>query len=243
MNIKQRVECGLGGAAALLGAAAASYAGLVGTAWLRYGHAAAPAADEVDSLLDMFMPEYDVAERHHVGVAAPASVTFDALVNMDLAQSPLVRAIFKARQLLLGADADTKTAGRSLIDVMKELGWTVLADMPGHEIVMGAVTRPWEPNVVFRGIPADQFAAFGEPEYVKIVWTLRADAIGLHSSIARSETRAVATDASAERKFRWYWARFSAGIALIRDVSMRLVKRDAEKRAAAQAAAPQRVTV
>jgi hypothetical protein len=105
--------------------------------------------------------------------------------------------------------------------------------MPGHEIVMGAVTRPWEPNVVFRGVPAEQFAAFDEPEYVKIVWTLRADAISPYSSVARSETRAVATDASARRKFRWYWARFSAGIVLIREVSMRLVQKEAERRARA----------
>ena len=235
MNIKRRVEWGVGGAAALLGAASASYAAFVGTAWLRYGDAAAPAPDEVDLLLDVFMPKYDVAERHHVGVAAPANVTFDALMDMDLQQSPLVRAIFKARQLLLGANADTKTIGRSLVEVTKELGWIVLADMPGHEIVMGAVTRPWEANVVFRGIPPEQFAAFDDPEYVKIVWTLRADAISPCSSIARSETRAVATDALARRKFRWYWARFSAGIFLIREVSMRLVKKHAEKRAALEA--------
>jgi hypothetical protein len=185
--------------------AAASYAGFVGAAWLRYGHAAAPAADEVDPLLDLFMPAYDVAERHHIDVAAPAALTFGALMDMDLEQSLLVRAIFKGRQLLLGADPDTKTAGRSLVEVTKALGWVVLADMPGHEIVMGAVTRPWEPNVIFRGIPPEEFAAFNEPEYVKIVWTLRADALSPYSSIARSETRAVATDEAARRKFRWYW--------------------------------------
>jgi hypothetical protein len=234
MDVKRRVEWGLGSAAVLVGAAAASYAGFVGSAWLRYGHARPPAGDESDALLDVFMPKYDVAERHHLGVAAPATVTLQALMDMQLDRSPIVRAIFTARQLLLGAGADTTSFDHSLIEVMKAIGWVVLADMPGHEIVMGAVTRPWEPNVVFRGIPPQEFAAFNEPEYVKIVWTLRADAISSHSSIARSETRAVATDASARRKFRWYWSRFSAGIALIREVSLRLVKRDAEKRAVAQ---------
>jgi hypothetical protein len=29
----------------------------------------------------------------------------------------------------------------------------------------------------------------------------------------------------------WYWARFSAGLVLIREVSMRLVKKEAERRA------------
>jgi hypothetical protein len=231
MDIKRKVEFGLGGAAALLAAAATSYATFAGSAWLRYGHPAAPAVGDADPLLDMFMPNYDVAERHHLGVAAPAAITFGALMDMDLEQSLVVRAIFKGRQLLLGAQADAATTTRTLVETTKELGWVVLADMPGHEIVLGAATRPWEPNVVFRSIPAEQFAAFAEPEYVKIVWTLRADAISPYSSVARSETRAVATDASARRKFRWYWARFSAGIALIREVSMRLVKKEAERRA------------
>jgi hypothetical protein len=231
MDLKRRVEWSLGGAAALLGVAAASYAGLVGSAWLRYGHPPAPREDEAEPLLDLFMPKYDIAERHHVGVAAPAEVTFGALMDLDFNESLLVRAIFKGRELLLGAEPNVKEGRRSLLAVTKELGWVVLADMPGHEIVMGAVTRPWEPNVVFRGLPPEHFAAFNEPDYVKIVWTLRADAISPHGSIARSETRAIATDASARRKFRWYWARFSAGIALIREVSMRLVKKEAERRA------------
>lgn len=233
MDLKRRVEWGVGGAAALLGAAAASYAGFVGSAWLRYGHAPAPTGDEADPLLDLFMPKYDVAERHHVGVGAPAEVTFGALMDLDLEDSLLVRAIFKGREMLLGAEPGVKDGPRGLVAVTKELGWVVLADMPGHEIVMGAVTRPWEPNVVFRGIPPEHFAAFNEPDYVKIVWTLRADAISPYSSIARSETRAIATEASARRKFRWYWARFSAGIALIREMSMGLVKREAERRALA----------
>ena len=115
--------------------------------------------------------------------------------------------------------------------VTKELGWGILADAPGHEIVMGAVTQPWQANVVFRGLPPDEFAAFNEPGYVKIAWTLRAEAVSDGESIARTETRVMATDADARRKFRWYWARFSPGIVLIREVSMRLVQKEAERRA------------
>ena len=203
MKVTRRLEWGLGGAAALLGVAAASYAAFVGSAWLRYGQPVAPGPDEADPLLDVFIPKFDVVERHHLDVAAPAAVTFGALMDMDLDQSKLVRAIFRGRQLLMGAEADTGTLGRSLVEVTKELGWVVLAEIPGHEIVMGAVTRPWEPNVTFRGIPPDAFAAFDEPDYVKIAWTLRADPVSLHSSIARSETRAVCTNASARGKFRW----------------------------------------
>ena len=231
MDTNRAAERGVRAGAALLAFAGASYAAYATAAWLRYGRAASPRGDDADDLLDLFMPQYDVAERHHVSVAAPAGVTYRALMDLSLEQSAVVRAIFSAREILLRGRAPHEVTGRTLVAVTRELGWKVLAETPGHEIVMGAMTRPWEANVVFRGIPPGQFAAFDEPDYVKIVWTLRADAIDERSSIARSETRAVATDAPARRKFRWYWARFSAGIALIREVSMRLVRKEAERRA------------
>jgi hypothetical protein len=230
MSIKKRVEWTAGAAAAAAGLATVSYGALAAASWMRFGHPTAPAIDETDTLLDVFMPSYDVVERHNINVGAPADMTFAALMEMSLDDSPLVRAIFRARELVLRAEVRPKPAARSVVEVTKALGWVVLADMPGHEIVMGAVTRPWDADVVFRGIPSEQFRAFDEPGYVKIVWTLRADAIGQRSSVARSETRAIATDRSARCKFRWYWARFSPGIALIRELSMRLVKKDAERR-------------
>jgi hypothetical protein len=127
---------------------------------------------------------------------------------------------------------------RGLVAVTKALGWGVLAERPGREIVMGAVTQPWKANVEFRSLPPDEFAAFDRPGFVKIVWTLRADAVDARWSIARTETRVVATDGEARRRFRWYWARFSAGIVLIREVSMRLVKTEAERRATDQKRGP-----
>jgi hypothetical protein len=106
----------------------------------------------------------------------------------------------------------------------------VLAEVPGREIVMGAVTQPWHANVVFRPLPPDEFAAFNEPGYVKIVWTLRADPRGAHASIFRTETRAVATDAYARAKFRQYWSFLSPGIILIRWASLHPLKSKAERR-------------
>ena len=231
MNTTKRVERKLTGAAAVAGLAAVSYAAFAAAAWTRYGHAARPVGDEADQLLDVFMPVYEVAERHHIRVDAPVDLTFGALMDMDLQDSTLVRAIFKARELLMGGTPDAPARPRSLVEITKELGWVVLTEVPGREIVMGAATRPWDANVVFRSIAAEHFASFNEPGYVKIAWTLRADACDGDRSIARSETRAVATDAVARRKFRWYWARFSAGIVLIRQLSMRLVKQRAERMA------------
>jgi hypothetical protein len=218
-------------AAGTLGFAAAAYAAYVGTAWVRYGHTAAPDPESADPLLDRFIPTYDIAERHHIKVNAPAEITFAVAREMDLNQSRLVRAIFRAREIVLGAEPDAVARPRGIVAFTTSIGWGVLAEVPGRELVMGAVTQPWKPNVVFRPLPPDDFTAFNQPGYVKIVWTLRADPVDAVRSTFRTETRAIATDAYARRIFRRYWSFLSPGIIVIRWLSLGPLKADAEARA------------
>ena len=215
--------------------AAGGYAVYLAAAWMRYGRIRQTRGDGHDLLLDRFMPTYDVVERHEIDVNAPAAVTFSASHDLDLQQSTLIAAIFKAREAILGGAADMTDRPRALVAWAKTLGWRTLADVPDREPVMGAVTRPWEANVVFRPVPSEQFAAFDEPNWVKIAWTLRVDSVSVDRSVARTETRAVATDATARRMFRRYWSLFSPGITLIRREALRLVKGDAERLARASA--------
>lgn len=232
-----RNTCGPGtwrGVAGVLAAGAAvaagTYAALVLREWRRYGRSRAGSARETDALLDRFMPDYDVVDRHAVAVAAPAAATLAAAREMDLFGQPLVRPIFRARDVLLGAAPDTRVRPRGLLAETLSLGWGILADVPDREVVVGAVTKPWEPDVTFRAVAPDEFAGFREAGYVKIAWTLRADPRGAAESIFRTETRAVATDAEARARFRRYWAFLSPGIRLIRALSLQPVKAAAERR-------------
>jgi hypothetical protein len=217
--------------AGALGVAAGGYAGLVARGWHAYGRPRLPVPEEADPLLDRFMPEYEVAERHHIDVGAPAGITLAAAVDADMQSSLVARAIFGARQFLLQShEAERRPQG--LLAETTALGWVILAEIPGREIVLGAVTQPWLSDVVFRGVPADQYLAFREPGYVKIVWNLRADDRGPGESVFRSETRGMTTDADARATFRWYWARLSPGIVLIRWMLLPGIKAEAERRAA-----------
>ena len=226
-----------GVAAAGLGIASAAYAGLVASAWFTYGRPGEPGAGEQDELLDRFMPAYDVVERHRIFIDAPAATVVEAAKAQNLMQLPLVRAIFKAREVALGAASDHPLPPNGLLATVQSLGWVVLAERPGREIVVGAVTRPWEANVTFRALPPEQFAAYDEPGNVKIVWTLRAKPVGEQRCVFLTETRAVATDATARRRFRAYWAFASPGISTIRWLSLMPLKREAERRARTPAAA------
>ena len=237
MSVKAHMRSAARWLAAGVGLAAGAYATYVGVAWHRYGHVPNEASpEEQDELLDRFMPKYEVVERHQIHIAAPADITFAAACEMDLMQSPIIRAIFRTRELVLGSEPDTAAHPRGVLAFTKSLGWNVLMEAPGREIVMGTVTQPWNPNVVFRRLTPDQFVAFNESDYVKIAWTLRADATAPNESIFRHETRVQTTDAIARIKFRRYWAFFSPGINLIRWLILEPLRRDAEHRAGARPA-------
>jgi hypothetical protein len=109
------------------------------------------------------------------------------------------------------------------------LGWGLL-HRDDRMVVVGARCQPWQGDVVFTAIPAERFAGFNEPEQVKIVWTLEVEAIGAGQTRFSHETRAVATDDTARRRFLayWRWARF--GIVAIRYLMLPAVRRDAEAR-------------
>jgi hypothetical protein len=208
------------------------WAAYAGVTWLRFGRE--PAHGGADPLMERYMPRYDIAEVHRTSVAAPAEVTLAAAREMDLNHSPVVCGIFHACELMLRAEPPPRPAHLPLVTELLSIGWGVHEEVPGRQIVFGAVTQPWEANVVFRALPPERFASFDSAGYVKIVVTFAADSLGLQSSRFRTETRAVATDPASRARFRRYWSVFSPGILLIRWQSLSLVRREAERRAAAQ---------
>lgn len=219
----------LAGTAAVVVLAATGYGA---TTWYRYGRASRRTSG--DELLDSFMPNFDVREHHEAIVRAPAKVTYASARELDLRRSPLIQGIFRARQLLMGGQTAAASTRGSFLDEVQTLGWRVLAEEPGRELVVGAVTQPWLADVVFRGVPPEEFAGFREPNYIKIAWTIRVAPRDDGTSLFSTETRAVATDPAARARFRPYWTFASPGIVLIRWEMLRLVKRGAERRARAR---------
>ncbi len=217
-------------AASALGIGAATYAGVAAVTWFRFGQVTRSRKSESASMLDQFMPTYEVMERHKVSVKAPCSVTLDAARELDLLDSPVIRGIFRAREVFLGSQADASFARRGLLAQMQAIGWRVLAEDPNHEIVAGAATQPWIADPIFRPIPADAFRAFCERDNVKIVWNLRVEPEGEGRSIFHTETRALSTDEASRKRFRTYWAWVMPGVWLIRSLSLGPLKKEAERR-------------
>lgn len=183
----------------------------------------------MSALLDDFIPEPDVRERHSTVVHAPADLVFSVASEMDLFSLPPVAAIFWLRERLLGSTRVTRKP-RGLLAETLGLGWGRLAERPKRELVMGSVTQPWRGDVVFTAVPPERFAAFAEPDLVKIAWTLEAEPLDPTHTRFATETRVVPTNEWARRRFRRYWRFAGFGIVLIRWLLLPAVRREAERR-------------
>lgn len=182
------------------------------------------------SPLDRFIARPDVRERFETTVRAPAERVFEVAAAFDLHSLAPVRAIFRLRERLLGAHAPTPRAVEGLLDEMRRLGWGVLDERPGRVVVCGARCQPWLADVRFTAIAPDRFAHDATPDHVRIAWSIEAHPLGAASTRLVQETRVIASDASAQRRFRryWRWARF--GIVAIRLLMLPAVRRRAERR-------------
>jgi hypothetical protein len=200
-------------------------------AWLRYGNAATGAAQSRDSILARFMPAPEVAERNEREVSAPPGMVYRAALAFDLRQSGVVRAIFRGREILLRQPHPDMPASQSFVTEAQGMGWRLLAEVPGREMVFGAVTQPWQGDVHFRGLPPDHFASFDSSGYAKIIWAIAVDSLAPARSRVRTETRVVTTDPGSRARFRRYWAWFSPGIVLIRYEALRTIRTQAERAA------------
>lgn len=179
-------------------------------------------------MLDPFLPNPDIRERHEITVRAPAALVLATARHLDMQSLPLVRLIFWLRSRFLGARAVARTP-KGLVEETRELGWGVLAEVADRAFVAGAVCQPWRADVVFTPLSPEGFAAFAEPGYVKIAWTLEAEPLGPERTRFATETRAAATDVAARRRFLRYWRFARFGIVAIRLLLLPALRRQAER--------------
>lgn len=179
--------------------------------------------------LDAFIPHPDVRERFHTTVRAPAPIVMNVATQIDLRVLPLTRTVFRLREVLMHAAPARPRKPQGLLAETQSLGCGTLLEEPGRLVVCGATCRPWLADVGFTPIPPEAFAAYAEPDQVKIAWTLEAEPLGPALTRFSHETRVMATDSEARAKFvrYWRWARF--GIVGIRLLLLPAIGREAER--------------
>jgi hypothetical protein len=182
--------------------------------------------------LDPFIPSPDVRERFEIEIRAPAEQVMAVARDLDMQSIGPVRLIVRMREWLTRS-APVERRPQGLVAETRSIGWGVLRDEPGRLYVSGALCQPWLADVRFEALPAAEFADWRGPDRVKIAWTLEAEPRTPTLTRFATETRAVATDDAARRRFMeyWRWARF--GIVAIRLLLLPAVRTAAEAGSAA----------
>lgn len=189
-------------------------------------------------LLDQFLPRYDLAVAHAHVFRAPPAECFRAASEVDLFRAPLVRALLDLRglpQRLVGtlrgrgrAAAPGASRATFRLKDMVGLGWTLLGETPGSQMVLGQVSRPWKAVATSTGSPMtpQRFVSFDRPGFAKIATSLRVDPYGSRFSILTMETRVAVTDDASRLRFRRYWLLVGPFSALIRRTTIRRLAAD-----------------
>ncbi len=67
------------------------------------------------ALLDRFVPEHDIVEHHQIKVKAPPDLTFAAACHVDFQRSPIIHAIVRGREWMMGSRAEDRATPRGLL--------------------------------------------------------------------------------------------------------------------------------
>jgi hypothetical protein len=181
-------------------------------------------------LIDEWMPAWDEAERHETRIGAPRERVWRAVRTLDLAASPVVRALFALRSIpaLFSRQRRDRALGTTL-DALLRNGFVLLGERPGEELLLGLVGRFWRPSGGVLRLTAEEVREFDRPGYAVATWNFTLSDDGDHVRLA-TETRVRCTDDRSRRSFRRYWAVVGPFSALTRREMLRTLRRACETR-------------
>jgi hypothetical protein len=209
-----------------------------------------PIAPQAPGLLDEVLPRYEAREVHEIFVAAPAADVYQALEALTLREVSVFRVLMGVRALPARLTRRWRRPTGSdrprMLDPDRRLldwglrGFTVLAQRPGYELVIGGPGQPWR---LAGGISSKtgslaEFRAFDRPGFAKLALGFRLEEVPGGTRVI-TETRVDTTDPLAHRRFGAYWRVIRIGSSAIRRNWLRAIKRRAE-RASTPSAAPTR---
>ena len=167
------------------------------------------------------LPDWDFREVHRRRVAAAATELFAAVEAVTPAELPLFRLLMRLRSF------GRRTLGRSidapLFAQLQTQGFVLLGRDAPLELVLGLIGTPWRIRGGLRPLrDLAAFAAFTESGAVKV-----ATNVLVEDGLVATETRVLASDAGARRRFRAYWLVVRPWSGAIRREWLRAIERRA----------------
>jgi hypothetical protein len=187
------------------------------------------------TLIDSWMPTYDVAARYAIRINAPPAQVYTTLLATDFGGLWLVRALMGVR-LLPSLFRSPRVVWRRLrrpsqkphasLTDLSHSDFVLLEQSAPREIVLGITGRFWTLAAEIAPVPPERFREPLLPGIAQAAWNFEVTASPNGSELA-TETRIRCADPTTLRHFRWYWRIVAPGSALIRHAILRQVRREA----------------
>lgn len=122
--------------------------------------------------------------------------------------------------MILGHTSDDSDRRLGVDQIAKnEKGFQIIHEIPGEEVVVGAIGQFWHLDIPFADTKPGEFAQFHEKGWGKLAWAIRVESYQNGSTIS-FELRMTATDEKSWYKFNRYYKVISIGSLLIRNSVM-----------------------
>jgi hypothetical protein len=187
------------------------------------------------TLLESWMPTYDVSARYSVRIGASPARVYSTLMTTDFSRPWLVRGLMGVRllPLLLRSPGITwrrlargSQSPRASLAESATSDFIRLEESPPREIVLGISGRFWTMAAEIVRIPPERFRDALPAGLAQAVWNFEVTEAAGGAELA-TETRIRCADTATLRQFRRYWRFVAPGSGLIRHAIMRQIRREA----------------
>jgi len=145
-------------------------------------------------------------------VNAKQETAWELARHYDMSSVPWIRFLFNLRTIadLFHPDKSAPHDKRIGLDQIGENdnGFMIIHEIPGKEVVVGAIGKFWHVDIPFEKIAPDKFRNFDEPGWGKLAWSITVEPYSTGSTVA-FELRTTATDydrlEKAEYLLSYYW--------------------------------------
>ena len=173
------------------------------------------------TLLDEVLPEFDFGSRHARRVKATPERVAEAVEAFRPSRTASL--LFRIRGVHLPSGP--------VRDVLTGSGFSVLAERPGVEVVVGTNGKFWtlhEQANMEAPSDLETFRAFDRPGWAQGAISLRMEPMEDGSTLLTTETRVRCVDAAARRRFAIYWSLIEVFSGWLRRDFLRSIARIAE---------------
>jgi hypothetical protein len=190
-----------------------------------------PGAPGAASVIDRWMPVFDVATRHAIEIAASRETVYRILRTTDPSRHWLVALLMGLRRLPAQLAGPVRAAPRPGADrgsLRGPTGFCLLEEAPPGEFVLGLTGRFWTASGGLVPTDAEHFRDGPPAGFARAVWGFALEDLGPRTTRLVTETRVRCAEAASRRRFLLYWRVIRPGSGLIRRALLRRVRRDAE---------------